>query len=644
MKKLLISATSIGLVTLMIAAQTTGEDPVVMTIDNQDVRLSEFEYLYKKNNSQQLQPVTFDEYVDMFVDYKLKVADARHEQLDTTSQFKKEFDKFRRDLAMPYLRDTVMEENLVEEAYSHTKNDRYVSHIMVDPRVPGAEQKLDSIRNLILNGELSFEDAAIQNSVDSYSAQRGGKMSWLGGTGMYPWAFEKAAYDTPVGEVSEVINSGVGLHIVRPEQERPAMGEVKVRHILLLTRNTDDSVKTQKKARIDSLYAVVNSGADFSDLAARYSEDTGSAKNGGLIDWFGPGRMVAEFDSVAFSLPEGGVSEPIETTFGYHIVKNEGHRHPSLELMRPKIKSQMKQDGRDNMPVNAMIETTAKAIGATIVDDYKKAVSDILDASDGICDSLAIAGIRELATPVFIVNDDTYTVADVTKTTTLRDGMPADMARNAVDRAVKRAFDEAIINVEIDQLYDNNAEYRNLVNEYRDGIMLFDVSNNKVWDRASKDTAGQEAFFKKNKKKYATWTEPRFKSYVIFATSDSALNEIKQYLDTERPSTASQEAFTTALRDKFGKSVKVERVIAAKGDNPITDYLGFGGERPQSGTSQWKSYMAYDSKLIKQPEEVADVKGLVVTDYQSALEKEWLKELHKAYKVEINRDNLKLAE
>ncbi len=643
MKKLLITASLIGAAAFTTIAKSS--DPVVMNIDGRDVYLSEFEYLYNKNNSQQVAPVTFDEYVDMFVNYKLKVADALHEQRDTTAEFRTEFDKFRHDLAKPYLRDDKVEQQLIDEAYDHYKKEVFVSHIMLDGRDPQGEHKLDSIRTLILNGEITFEDAARANSVDKRSAVNGGRMAWMTGTGVYPWTFEKAAFDTPVGQISEVINSGIGYHLVRPEESKPSRGEVKVRHILLLTKGLDADAKKAVKAKADSLYGVVTApGADFAALATTYSQDPGSAQAGGFIDWFGPGRMVAEFDSVSFALPQGAISQPFETSYGYHIVLNEGHRsYPEKEELVGHIKSAMERDMRANMPVQAKLDAVAKATKSSISDNYMQSVRDIIAACGGQVDSTAIAQLYACPAVAYVLSGKEVTVGDVLSKVSLPPMPNIDVVEHAVSHYVKKSFDDALTEIEIQDMMVNNPDYRNLVNEYRDGILLFDVANKKVWEKASNDTEGLNRFFNENREKYNSWTAPHFKGYVIFAQNDSTMNKIRDYANT-LDSSLSQEEFTEAMKKEFGKQVKVERVVVAKGDNEIIDYLAFGAQRPETPKhQQWKSFMAFGEKIIDQPEEMSDVRGAVVTDYQTALEKEWVDSLHKAYKVKINNKVLKKA-
>lgn len=575
MKKQILAAGIICATLCAIAAKP--KDPVLMKVGNDDVRLSEFEYLYNKNNTQQAQPQTIDEYVDMFVNFKLKVAAAEAAGLDTTKAFKDEYLKFRNELSEPYLRDEKVAAAQEAEAYDHMLSDLLVSHIMF----PAQQSALaDSLYSELKAGNARFEDIATKYSMDKASARRGGLMGVVG-AGRYPWPFEKAAYETEVGRISPVINSGFGLHIIRVESRTPAKGQVHAAHILRMTRGASDSVVAAEMLVADSLYNVVTApGADFAAVARQFSQDPGSARNGGDLGFFGPGMMVQEFDSVAFALADGEISRPFKTPFGWHIIKRIESKGPgtfeeNLEAIRKQIERE---------PSRARLAGDAYAAAA--VERFRGKLGGVTDS--------------------------------------------AEMTARALELARE-------------ELEAENADYRNLLHEYRDGILLFDISNREVWNKASADTVGLDEFFRANRAKYA-WEAPKFKSLIIFAGNDSLLNVAMRYAADSIPATVPAQKIAEVMQQRFGRDVKVERVIAAKGENAITDYLGFGAEKPAKPASQrWQSYAAFRGRVIDQPEEASDVRGTVVADYQAALEKDWLERLHKEIPVKINQKVLKQA-
>lgn len=645
MNKKFFTAALIGSAILAFAGGK--KDPVLMTIDGKDVKLSEFEYLYHKNNSQQQSPITFDEYVDMFVDYKLKVADAHAQGVDTTAKFVAEYRKFSDDLALPYLRDTATYERLVYEAYDRMGSERQVAHIMLPRDEKGSDNaaRLDSIRNLITSGQISFEDAARQYSVDTPTGRRGGLMGWIK-QGSVPFRFEEAAYNTEIGQISDVVNSGFGFHLVKVLASRPDVGEVKASHILRLTRDKSPEEVAAQKALIDSIYQLAASGANFADLAKRFSEDPGSARTGGDLGWFGRDRMVAEFDSTAFAMDKGEISKPFATSYGYHIIYKtdvRGGEAMSVAEARPIIERQMENDNRHYMPIDVTLERLAKLSNSQVNPDLADEVNKYA-AKMGFtsCDSATCEKMKDCPVKAFTVNGKTTTVGELIKKSKLVPGEDISDLGRIVNGKANGIFHGEMMEYGREYLYENNPDYRNLANEYRDGILLFEVANNKVWERATKDPDGLNAYFNAHKDKYK-WDSPRFKSYIIFTTNDSINNLVRAYTDQLDPADITPSQFSKDMRDKFGTNVRVERVIAAKGENAITDFLAFGGEKPDLKNSRWSNFYAFGNKILSEPEEAGDVRGAVVSDYQAQLEKEWLDQLHKTFKVKINKKVLKQA-
>lgn len=632
MKKHLLAAAAVLALAPALNAQVN-PDAVLMTVDGKAVPVSEFEYLYDKNNNQQLQPQTLDQYLDMFIVYKLKVAAAEHAGIDKTESFINEFTKFRNELAAPYLVDNSVKEQLVQESFNHRTKEVTVSHIMMQG--PDAARKLDSIRTAIVEERTTFEEAAQANSIDTPSARRGGLMGVVTHD-RFPWAFEKAAFDTPEGQISPVINSGFGEHIIRVEKVVPTEGEVNAAHILLMTRGMDEAAAAKQHERIDSIYNAVVAGADFAELAKKYSQDPGSARNGGDLGWFGRGMMVAEFDSTAFALANGELSKPFATSFGYHIIKRLGSRMPEFNAeTRRDIENRIAGDERSQLPARARTEQLMQENHAQLDRNELVKLHLFLNSTEAKYDSAAIAALEANQSVIGKFDGGQITVADIMVNADKTPTKDFNAAIAMLNATAQKTLENAVLDAERKRLEASNADYRNLVNEYRDGILLYEVSNNNVWDKAAKDSKGLEQFFKKNIKKYK-WDQPKFKSYIFFADNDSVLNEALAYAAT-LDATAAQ-TFTTEMRTKFGNKLKVERVIAAKGENPITDYLGFEGTRPDdSKKTRWTHYAAFAGRIIDAPEEASDVRGAAVTDYQAALEKEWVKQLKKKYKVKVDK-------
>lgn len=643
----MISSGAIALAAFAYAATTAITDPVLMTVNGKKVHKSEFEYLYHKNNQQQTQPQSIDDYLTMFIDYKLKVADAETAKLDTTKQFIDEFRSSCNELAQPYMIDSLALNELINEAYGHVRENVNVSHLMLYGGATQAENDsvvnlLESLRNQVLTGTANWDETVAKYTVDRGTRDNGGLMGWLT-PGAFPWPFEKAAYATPEGQISPVVNSGFGYHIIRVNGRRPAPGEVNASHILLLTANKTPQEQEQAKMRIDSLYTLLQNGADFAELATQYSEDPGSAARGGDLGWFGPGRMVAPFDSAAFAIPDRSFSKPFRTNFGWHIIYRFTSRPvASLPEVKQTLINQINADERGQIPYRVRMEQLTAQHNGKVLDKGIDRVMDIIKKA-GVYDTTVAKSLADCKIEVAQVNNEKFPMSAAMRNIPTFTSTDMDYVRTFIANAAASLRDAQVIEAERARMINDNPDYRNLVNEYRDGILLFDISNRKVWDKAAKDKIGQDNYFAAHRTNYK-WDAPKFKGYIVFAKNDSVLQEAKAYCDKLNED-FNQDTFVTLVKDKFGKDIRVERVIAAQGENPITDYLAFGAPKPNDPKKiRWNDYFAFRGKVIDQPEEAADVRGLVITDYQNYLEKEWINYLHKRYKVKVDNKVLKTVQ
>lgn len=637
MKKHLIPVAAVAAAILSATAANRQADPIVMTVNGKDIKQSEFEYLYNKNNLQQATPQSLEEYVDMFVVYKLKVADAEAAGLDTTATFRDEYNGYCAELSAPYLRDSLMEQRLVNEAYDHMSRSRNVSHIMMPIGSSKAEReanraRLDSIRKAIVAGA-DFGEMAVRYSCDGSAVRNHGSLGYIMAN-QYPYLFEKAAYETPVGEISEVFEDAPYgyYHIVKVIDERPATGDVSARHILKLTQGLSPEEAAVKKAQIDSIAALLKNGADFEALARAESEDPGSARQGGNLGFFGRGVMVPQFEAAAYSLKPGEISEPFATAYGYHIVQTLDYKPlPTLDEARAVIDASMRRDGRALLPHKEYLANIRKECGVTpsasVLDKAYAIISGAASQSE------ALAALAADTDVIASFPSGDVKVSDVAKRL---GSIPMGVLSLAFEQMTDICIDESTEAFARTRLQETDADYRNLVNEYRDGILLFEISNRKVWDRSSTDTDAQKAYFAAHRSNY-TWDAPRFKGYVVFATSDSVASEAKGYLAS---TSIASDSLAYAMNERFGREVKVERVLTAKGDNAIIDQIAFGGENAKP-VGKWVAWFPYGHKVIESPEEASDVKAALATDLQQQLEAEWIKELRGKYKVKINKKTIK---
>ena len=586
MKKVILSI-------ILLAGAVMGfaqEDKVLMTINGEPVMLSEFLYIYEKNNQEtSLEKKSKEEYLDLFINFKLKVTEAIAQGVDTTEAFKKELAGYRAQATPKYMQDNEAVDSLVELSYNRQANVRRAAHIAIQcpanadsvaeaealakinlarERVTtGVEKKVKKGRKWITVREPeAFANVAREMTEDPAGKENGGELGWIQ-VFRYVYPFEEAVYNTPVGGVTEVFRSPYGFHIALVEEER-AFEEVHAAHIMKMTPRGGEATAGQAKKDIDSLYQVVLAGADFAEVASANSDDKGSAMRGGDLGWFGRGMMVQPFEDITFGMQPGEMSEPFATRFGWHFVKlYEKRGIQPLDSVRNQLLMQVKRDVR-----------------------YQEADKSFI------------------------------------KKTRAEYNLPAEMS----DEEVK-AYADA-------HLEEKHADLRNLVREYHDGILLFDVSLREVWDKANKDTEGLAAYFKAHKKNY-TWDEPRYKGYMIYAKNEAAAKAAKQIIKS-----ANADSIMSYIDQRINVDsvhyVKVEQGLWTAGKNAAVDKYGFKNKTAEYTASEEFPVVVPVGKVLKAPQEYTDVRSQVTTDYQDYLEEQWIATLREKYPVVVNKEVL----
>ena len=586
MKKTFLSIVLMG-ASLLGFAQ---EDKVLMTINGEPIMASEFLYIYEKNNQEtSLEKKSMEEYLDLFINFKLKVTEAIAQGVDTTQEFKDELKGYRAQATPKYLQDNDAIDSLVLLSYNRMANIRKASHIAVQcpmdadsATLVAATAKINELRQRVTVGlpkevkkgrkkitvqEVEdFAEVAMTYSDDPAAKQNKGELGWIQPF-RYVYPLEDAVYNTPVGEITEVFRSPFGLHIAKVEGER-AFEEAHAAHIMKMTPAGDLQRLAAATFKMDSIYQLaIQDTVDFAALAQANSEDRGSAMRGGDLGWFGRGAMVQPFEDITFGLQEGEISKPFQTRFGIHISKLYGKRGiQPLDSMRSQLHRQVQRDQR-----------------------------------------------MQIANESFIAK------------TRAEYNLPAEMS----DADVK-AYADA-------RLEEKYPELRNLVREYHDGILLFDVSLREVWDKANKDHEGLTAFFKANKKQY-TWDEPRYKGWLIYAKTDLAAKAAKQIVKGASDKAKVDSILNERVNLDSVTYVKVEYGLWTAGKNAAVDVYGFKDKTATYTASEEYPVVVAVGKVLKRPEEYNDDRGKIVTDYQDYLEKLWIASLREKYPVVINEE------
>ncbi|MDE6018986.1 MAG: peptidylprolyl isomerase [Muribaculaceae bacterium] len=621
------------------------KDEIIMTVNGVDVPRSEFEYLYHKNQQQQVDLQSLEEYAEMFKVYKLKVADALDQRLDTMPTFKQEMEQYKADLASPYMTDSVFLNSLVKEAYDMSRQEPEAYHIMILKGATIKEQneayrKADSILNVLKNGG-DFAELAAKYSIDRASNENGGRMGYIS-SGRFPYAFEKAALSLKPGEISEIVESPQGYHILKGGNTRAARGVVLVEHIMKMVAPTATAEQqAAAKASIDSIYnAVAADPEKFEDLARELSDDKGSGRQGGKLNWFGAGMMVEPFDSASFAIQVNEISKPVRSQFGWHVIRKLDAKDPaSLEEMKPMVLKRIAspQDDRYKLVEKNLFDKLAKkhkgSLNSTniqvLCNEVKSNGLDsiwnekALDASGAGALEIAKIGKRNISLAEWAASVSPMIIPD------------GDEAAAELENSINNYFNNQLKEAEYNWLYANEPEYKNLLNEYREGSLLYEASLLKVWDKAAKDTDGLNDYFTSHREDY-TWTTPHVKGILVQAANDSVAEEVKAALKE-----ATDDETYKAVRKQFVGKASIERILMEKGQNPMVDNLIYGGEPVTPNNKKYTVYFIYEPKLLNAPETMTDVKSLVTSDYQNQLETDWVESLKSKYPIKVNQKVLK---
>lgn len=646
-----------------------GDDPVLMTIKGNPIHKSEFEYLYNKNNTQNtLDKKSLAEYLVLFENFKMKVLEAESLGMDTTKAFLEELSGYRRQLNPVYLTDTATQNSLVKEAYDRLKEDVDVSHILIRlaPNATpddtlAAYNKIAAIRERIARAPRTitpkcgfftklfgkckpttiepenFNEVARKESEDPSAAENSGHLGYITGF-MTIYPFESVAYNTPVGQISSPIRTSYGYHIIKVDGRRPSRGKLQVAHIMkFVQKDAPDSIKNKMKVVIDSLYREVKNGADFGALARKSSDDKSSAVNGGILPWFGSGNMVKEFEDAAFQLQKGEISRPVLSPYGWHIIKLiDTKQLEPLAEKRAEIERRIQRDDRANIITQSFINKLK------VQYNFKNNVAALapfyqLAEKYSLKDSAFINATEHMEGTMATFNDQTLTQCDFAFFLNRYPNSQQTDKKSMIDEKFQQFTNTALVNYKDEQLEKEYPDFGNLMREYHDGILLFNISNEKVWDKATRDTKGLETFFRTYRSNY-TWAEPHFKGWVI-----SCKNEATKAKAMELIAKAPKDSLDAYLTSKLNKDTivaKVEKGLYVKGDNNAVDKFEFksGNFAPNKA---YPVVFTYGKILKNGPESYSDVMGILTSDYQAYLEDQWMKELRRKYPVVIDQKTLK---
>ncbi len=622
----------------LIYAQTD----TLITLGNDVISSDEFLAVYNKNKNvgREIDPKTPAEYLDLYINFKLKVKEAIDLGRDTMPGFQREFRGYRAQLAKPYLVDKKAEEMVLQEAYDRMNFEVKASHIMIDlpaDALPADTLKvynqLLKVRKEILDGA-SFEDKAKEISTDTYSAVKGGDLGYFTVFNMvYP--FETAAYNTKVGEISMPIRSPFGYHLIKVYNKRDSRGRLVVAHIFLTAnQQTNEAKKAEAERKINEIYSQLTAGAEFDLLAKQYSSDKNTSSKGGVLPQFGLNEMMYDFQEEAYALQNpGDYSKPFKTDIGWHIVKLvEKVPVGSYEDVESALKEKIKKDARSSMGANSLIVKLKKEYSFK---EYPKRLKDF----NKILDETLLEGkwdagkAKSFVKTLFVLDGKKFSQYEFSRyvANTQRGGHKGKTPEQVLYNYYNNWINASIMLYENSKLEEKYPDFKLLVNEYRDGILLFDLTQELVWDKASKDSVGLAEFYEANKTNYM-WGE-RVDAVIFSCVNKSMANKIIKSLNKSENVASiiakyneSSELNVTADSSKFSRA-----------DNALVDAAEWKVGASEISMEDERAKFVYIIEVLEPaPKKMDEARGLIISDYQKDLEAKWIAELRAKYPVKVN--------
>ncbi len=607
---------------------------------NDSISAKEFLRAYQKNNTATKDASSISGYLNLYIASRLKIAEAKRLGYDTLPQMVADLDNLRQQILPNYLSDKESLNKLVNEAFARSQKDIRLAHIFISTKsntadeLAAATKKSIDVAAAIKSGE-NFGALAKKYSDDPAAATNAGNLGWITVFSL-PYQLENLAYTTPVGKTSATHRSKAGYHLFKNLGERKAAGRMKAAQILLAFSPGDtEAEKLILKKRADSIYNRILKGDDFGKLATQFSNDVISSAANGLMPEFGVGQYDVIFESKAFALAKNGaVSPPFATEHGYHIVKRLG-RTPVIALMKDEQRHEL-QDRVDQSDRNATIKT---ALVKTVMQQvqYKKLLTkdaELWDYSDSVLNNRTANNTNSIKpeTTLLSLNNKTITSADwIGYAQTFRFKPDGSGIKN-----YPQLWDEFVEAQAMDyyqhHLEDFNEDFRQQVNEFKEGNLFFEIMQKQIWGPAQTDSAALENYFEKNKANYK-WQQSA--EAVIFYAADTASARI--FLAQLKKKPTAWQTLVSNMGEKISADsgrFEFSQIPGVHKKHPLTTGL----TTPQTNKADGTVSMAYIIKIYPQGQQrnFADAKGLVINDYQSQLEKQWIEELKKKYAVRVN--------
>ncbi len=624
----------------------------LMNIGGDDISVQEFLNIYNKNNTNNVvDKKTMEEYVDLFVNFKLKVKEAESLGMDTAEKFVRELSGYRNQLAQPYLIDRSINEQLIEEAYKRMKEDVAAYHILlrIEPNASPADtmKTLNDLKKIAkgIKNETDMKRVIAELKADGKENTIAEDLGYFTAFSMvYP--FENAAYNTPVGTLSQPIRTRFGYHVVFVRDKRPARGEVKVAHIFIKSTadQTEDEHNTAK-SRIDEISQRIKSGESFEEMVKAYSEDKATSSKGGVLPWFGTGGTASVFEDAAFALKNNGdMSEPILSNYGWHIIKREDYRGiAEFEELKPSIKKRIEKDSRGLKGRSSLINKLKEEYAITY-NIKNRDIADKLVSTDYLEGKWRMPKENEMKAPIMTITDNVY--SKKTKSFTQNDYLKylekhqrKSLEGESIAMVIRSHWDgfvdAMLIDFEDANLEAKHPEFKALMQEYHDGILLFDLMDERVWSKAVKDSAGLNTYYNAHKTDFM-WDQ-RTDASIYQCANESVANQTLKLAKKRTKKSYTDSYILSQVNASNPLNLTIKSGLYTKDEDAQVDASPAEiGIHKISKDNEKPVYVQVYSIRPPQPKNLSEARGMITSGYQGYLEEQWIKELRAKYPVQIN--------
>ena len=609
-------------------------------VNKKPVSVAEFSYLYRKNHQHKPEEFTkekIEAYLQLFINYKLKVEEALSRGMDTTSTFRREYQTYRDELLKPYLPDANVIDSLVMLTYQRLREEINVSHILIQvaPNATPADtlaayERITEVRNRALAGA-DFGALAGEFSEEPRAEETQGNLGFFTAMQMV-FPFEQAAYTTPVGQISAPVRTRFGYHILKVHERRPSRGEVEVSHIMVRTAPNRDDLRSRNA--IFDIYDKLQKGMSWEELCQQYSEDPNTKDTGGKLRPFGVGGMASapEFQEIAFSLTKPGeISDPVRTQFGWHILRLESRIPlPPFEEVKPALTQRVSRDERVTISKAAIRQRMRTEYGFVENEPVKTKLWDVADSVTSGSLSTVESLLQEI---LFTVSGQDYQVNDFLLFLRGQPQPPqSTSATKNLDDAYARYTDHVHLRLVEEKVKQASPDYKWLLKEYYEGILLFEIMEQEVWSRAMSDSIGQRNYFDRNAAKYMAGE--RIAAKIYSAHAEEPLKTLQKML---------AEGQTEVREFLAANRMRVDSGAFERNDRTIFSGVDWSPGLKMARQSGIYYLIEIEKILPPGPKTFTEARASVISDYQTFLEDSWISELKRKFGVKVDKKAKKNA-